>query len=428
MLSKVLSKVLRFLLVPLLLVGLLVPLGWAQTTGDANAQEGQDSSEVTGISVQVVEAEEGSLNATRVTSVVIEPARESSVATATPGRILQVFKREDVPVAAGEPVMQLDTSALELRAQNAQLAIDSAQVALQEASEANQEDQTQAGSRVRTAEAALRLAQQRYQEGQELFEIGAMSAAELTQLEAEFSQAQSDYDQANDDLARSGRAVGETLEILRLQRDQAANQLAQLEREIGEGTIKAPYAGEITELLVDEGEYVEDGTPVFELASVEEQVARFSVPPEVGRSIVEKANIWIKYGGADYAAKVLSQSRVSVDTQLVEITAELYASQTRIPNGIVTQLPYVYEAAAGVILPGGALQREGNRTFVYLVQEGRAVRQSVTVSAEVDGQLAVEGVDAGAQVVYPVPRNLREGTRLTVQPSSEADPSADAEE
>ena len=415
----------RFLLVSLLFGILLASGGWAQTTGGAGSQETEETTN--GVSVQVVEAEEGTLNATRVTSVVIEPARESSVASATAGRILQVFKREDVPVAAGEPVMQLDTSALELRAQNAQLAIDSAQVALQEAQQANQEDQTQAGSQVRTAEAALRLALQRYQEGQELFEIGALSAAELTQLEAEFSQAQSDFDQANDTLARSGRAVGETLEILRLQRDQATNQLAQLEREIGEGTIKAPYAGEITELLVDEGEYVEDGTPVFELASVEEQVARFSVPPEVGNSIVERENIWIKYGGADYAAKVLSQSRVSVDTQLVEITAAIYASQTRIPNGVVTQLPYVYEAAAGIILPIGALQREGSRTFVYLAEDGRAVRQNITVLAEVDGQLAVDGLDAGAQVVNPVPRNLREGTRLSVQPSP-ADESADAEE
>ena len=414
------SDVRRWLLVAFLLLFL-----WHTTAQETSQETGGTPS---GIPVQVIEAEAGTLNATRVTSVVIEPARESRVAAATSGRVLQVLKREDVPVAAGEPVVVLDTAALELRRENAQLVIDSADVSLQEASQANQEEQAQARSQVRTAEATLRLAQQRYQEGQELFEIGALSGAELTQLEAEFSQAQSDYDQANDTLARSSRATGETLEILRLQRDQAANQLAQLEREIAEAVITAPYTGEITELLVSEGEYVEDGMPVFELASVEEQIARFSVPPEVGKSIIEKDTLWIKYGGADYAANVIGQSRVSVETQLVEITAELYASQTRIPNGIVTQLPYVYEAAAGIILPADALQREGSRSFIYVVQDGRAVRQVVTLLAEIDGQAAVEELDEGTQVIYPVARNLREGSRVAVQSRATSDPSTDAEE
>ena len=146
----------RWLLVALLLSP------WHTTAQEAGRETGGGTS---GIPVQVIEAEAGTLNATRVTSVVIEPARESSVAAATSGRVLQVLTREDVPVAADEPVVVLDTSALELRRENAQLAIDSADVSLQEASQANQEEQAQARSQVRTAEASLRLAQQRYQRG-----------------------------------------------------------------------------------------------------------------------------------------------------------------------------------------------------------------------------------------------------------------------
>ena len=52
-------------------------------------------------------------------------------------------------------------------------------------------------------------------------------------------------------------------------------------------------------------------------------MARFNVPLDVAGRLVEQGILYIKYGGLDYGAKVLSQSRVDPQTQLVEITAQL---------------------------------------------------------------------------------------------------------
>ena len=50
--------------------------------------------------VEVVVARPGTLTATRITSVIVEPAQESRIAAGTDGRVLNVLKRVDTRVAA----------------------------------------------------------------------------------------------------------------------------------------------------------------------------------------------------------------------------------------------------------------------------------------------------------------------------------------
>ena len=83
--------------------------------------------------VEVVVARPGTLTATRITSVIVEPAQESRIAAGTDGRVLNVLKRVDTRVAKDEPVIILDTDTLELEEQNAVFEVESARVALQQA-------------------------------------------------------------------------------------------------------------------------------------------------------------------------------------------------------------------------------------------------------------------------------------------------------
>ena len=52
------------------------------------------------------------------------------------------------------------------------------------------------------------------------------------------------------------------------------------------------------------------------------------------------------------------------------------------------------------------------KTLVFVVTEGRAERLEVEVIGEAEGRVAVLGVDEGAQVIFPIPVNLRAGTRV----------------
>lgn len=365
--------------------------------------------------VSVVTAQEGTLTATRVTAVTIEPAQESSVAAGTSGRVRSVLKRKDEAVAAGEVVVELDTERLQLQAQDAELAVQSASVALQKAQQANVEDQGQASDRLRSAETLLRPLEQKVNEARELYAAGVISRSELETLEAEYAQAQSDYNAARDDVARSQRAEGEDLEMLRLQLDQAQTQLELTRQALAQSSIRSPFEGDITELLVSPGEFVNDGDPAFTVASTKEQVARFNVPPEIANRLLAQGLIYIKYAGADYAAQVTTVGSVDVTSQLAEVTARIYDSATRMQNGVVTQLPYEEEISNGILLPANAVQREGSTTFVFVLEDGQAIRRTITIVGEASGQVATTGIDGGVVVIYPVPEGLRDGSKVEAQ-------------
>jgi HlyD family secretion protein len=364
--------------------------------------------------VQIIPAKRDTLSATRVTAVRIEPAQQSSVAAGTSGRVEAVLKQKDERVTAGEVVVRLDTQRLRLEAQDAQLAYERASVELQTAQQANREDQGQASDRLVAAEAALRPLEQKVTEARELYQAGSIARSELESLEADYAQAQSDYNQARNDVARSGRADTEALEVLRLQMEQAQTQLELTQDAIADSNIRAPFEGEITDMLVSVGEFLSDGSPAFELASTTEQVARFNVPPEIAARLQSEGLVYVSFSGLDYAAAVTTVGSVDVETQLVEVTAKLYDSETRLQNGVVTQFPYSYEVATGILLPSAAVQREGTTLYTFVVENNRTVRRLVTSLGEVSNQIVVAGLEEGENVVYPVPEGLRDGMTVEV--------------
>jgi multidrug efflux pump subunit AcrA (membrane-fusion protein) len=353
--------------------------------------------------------------------VTIDPAQESTVAAGTSGQVANITQREGSTVTVGDVVIQLDDTNLRLQADNAALAVERTRVDLRSAELASSENQSQAQAALRAAETNLQLAETRYQEGQALLAAGGISSTEVTSLEANLQQARSSFQQASNAYARSLRANEEGLALARIAVQNAQNTLDQAREALADANITAPFTGEIAEILVEEGEFIGAGSPAFRIASSEEQLARFSVPPSDADNLVAQGIIYIPYNGLDYAAQIIRNSQVSGQSRLVDITAQLYQSETRIPIGTVTQLPYQLDLAEGGLLPSGAVQAEAGSNFVYVIEDERAQRQNVDILAEAGGQVALSGIDIGRDVIFPVPADLRAGTRVNVIRPQETD-------
>ncbi len=371
--------------------------------------------------VRVVTVEEGVLSTSRSTSVTIDPAQESTVAAGTSGQVANITQREGSTVTNNDVVIQLDDTNLRLQADNAALAVERARVNLRSAELASSENQSQARAALQAAETNLRLAETRYQEAQALLTAGGISRTELTSLEANLEQARSNFQSASNAYSRSLRANEEDLALARIAIRNAQNTLDQAREALADTDISAPFSGEIADILVEEGEFIGAGSPAFRIASTEEQLARFSVPPADADNLVEQGIVYIPYNGLDYAAQIIRNSQVSGQNRLINITAQLYESETRIPIGTVTQLPYQLDLAEGGLLPSGAVQAEAGSNFVYVIDSERAQRQNVEILAEAGGQVALSGIEIGREVIFPVPADLRAGTRVNIIRPQESD-------
>jgi len=378
----------------------------------AFAQDAALSSTAT--EVEVIIAQEGKLEISQSTTVRIEAQQESNIAASTSGRVLQIYKQQDEMVGAGEPVLELDTEVLRLQEQNALLEIERATLELEQAQQANSGEVMQASSLVNAAEIKYNSVEKQYVEAQKLYESGNIARIEVERLEAELALAEAELAAHRNELSRSERGQSEGLAIIEVRLDQAQNQLGQIRETLDQAVLSAPFTGTIVEMLVGEGEYVTSGQPAFVIASTEEQVARFSVPLEVAEQMVERGIIYLKYNDLDYGVKILTVSDLNIETQLAQVTAQLYASQNRIPNGTVTVLPYKFVAAEGLLVPRDAVQRDGGQVYVYKLVDDMAVRQKVLVTFTDAANSVVTGIDVGEPIIYPVPSGLVDGDTVAV--------------
>ena len=379
----------------------------------ADTQEAAATSQTNAVrQVRTLTAEAGDLTSTRSAAVTVDPLQESQVAADASGKVASILKREGSVVEAGEAVLRLDAQKLQLELDNARVAVQSAQVNLDKAERASAEGAGQADSGLASAQVTLSLAQQQYTQGQALFAAGGISQTELTNLEAQLKQAQASYEQAQNALAQSQRSGSEDIELLRLQLRQARTNLARAERNLADATITAPFSGEVAEILVEAGEFVQMGAPAFKLVSTEQQIARFSLPPQDARRLTQQGQVYVRYAGLDYAAQIVRSSDVAGNSGLVDITAEIYASETRIPTGASAQLRYNVDLGSGISLPAGALKSAAGQNYVYVIDEGAARQQTVQVVSELGDRAVVNGLESGTQIIYPVPADLRAGAQV----------------
>ena len=364
--------------------------------------------------VRTIQAQRGVLSTSRSTTVTVEPAQESMIAAGTSGQVARIFKREGATLKKGEAVVQLDDETLRLEAEDARIAVESARINLQKATTATQEGSGQVLTQSLSAETNLELAEQQYTEGRKLFAAGAISQVDLTGLQAQLEGARGSYEGARNAVASNQRADTEDLELLRLQLEQAQSQLARAERTLEDAVVTAPFAGEIAEMLVEPGEFIGEGSPVFNLVSSQEQFARFTVPVEDATRLSAQGTVWLGYDGLDYGAQIIRSSPLPDSSQQVELTAKIYPSAKRIPTGVTTQLDYDLTLGRGIKLPAGAVQTSTGQSYVFTVIGDTTRRQVVTLTSEAGDEVIVRGVPAGANVIYPVSSDVRDGLRVSV--------------
>ncbi len=393
----------------------LLPLaacGVKAQDGTASQTQTQSQAELSR-SVRVITAKTGTLSVTRSASATIEPLQESQVSAGTTGQVERIVARSGTRVAAGEVVIQLDDDALQLQLDNAQLSLKTAEVNFASAERSSGSNTAQSEAALQAAQTGLQIAQQSFTEGQSLLTAGGISQNAFDQLRVGLEQAQATLLQAQAAADQSQRAPEEDLELLRLQVQQAQTQVAQAQQGLADAKLTAPYPGEVAEVLVEEGEFIGAGSPAFRLVSTDRQLARFSVAPEDAQRLLAEGRIWLPYNGLDYAAQVTQTSQTQ-GGRLVEVEANIYSSDTSIPNGTVTQFDYQLTLAKGVLIPSGALRQSGGQLSVLAVQEGRAREVKVTLLSESGAQVAVSGLKEGARVIYPLPADLTPGTPVEI--------------
>jgi membrane fusion protein (multidrug efflux system) len=252
----------------------------------------------------------------------------------------------------------------------------------------------------------------------------------VTLAQVDLEQQRLRYERAEKMLAQ-GLTSTEAYETARrdLRSAEAALELAELE--LSYTHVRAPFAGRVVRRMVDPGQNVSNGTPLFTLVDMSRLLARVFVPAKEFRSIRpdQPVQLVVTSTGDRLTGRIdLVNPMVDPESGTIKVTVAVrdYPPSTR--PGDFVEVSIVTDRHEGALLvPRNAVVSERGQRTVFVAEDGSARQQAVEIGFEDDQHTEiVAGVEEGEMVVVQGQRALRDGQPITILDRMDLDADSEA--
>ena len=222
-----------------------------------------------------------------------------------------------------------------------------------------------------------------------------------------------------------------TIEQLEAERAAAQARLERAERRLTDRNVRAPFAGMVGLRRVDVGARVTETTVLTTLDDLSEIEIAFQLPERLFGRIRADQPVSARaaaFGDDAFVGRIATiDSRIDPTARSFQVRAVLPNPDLSLPAGMFMHLEVVLEERTALVVPESAVVVEGDRSFVYAVENDRAVRRDVRVGARELGIAEIlEGLDAEAVVVVQGVTRVRDGVPVTpIEDGSRSVPSAE---
>jgi membrane fusion protein (multidrug efflux system) len=242
---------------------------------------------------------------------------------------------------------------------------------------------------------------------------------ELNESSARLRKMQRDFER-NKDLREKGLLSEGDYEKLRfdLEALQASYNLASLELDYTQ--IRAPIDGVISERYIKIGNTIKVGDPLYRVTGLDPLVAYLHIPEREYRQITAGQPVAIDIDALANQRILAAVTRVSpiVDpaTGTFKITIEIRDAERRIKPGMFGRMSIIYDRHENVLqIPRSAIVEELGTESVFVVEDGKAVRKSVTTGYSENGLIEiVDGLTDSDNVITVGQAGLKPDADVTV--------------
>ena len=378
--------------------------------------------------VHVVNVQRGTIRQqTGATGDILAVARVE-VFSKVEGRVHDLRVEQGDTVEQGQVIAQIADDELAVKAERAAAQLDAirAEWAQMQAGE-RQEEIAQALDQVQRAKAELANAQRELKRANALYEKGLYATQQLDDAKLKATQARTAHAVAENQLRilRTGARVEDRQALqARLRAAEAALRLAQTE--LRNAVITAPISGIVSHRHVDPGAYVTDRTALVTV--VDMQSVKIKVPiserdivaiqPGLSADIRVDAYPHEQFTGTvKRISPTIDPTNRSGDVEIIIDNADY-----RLKPGMFAKVSLVVQERQDVVLvPLQAVHRQGDKTSVFVVQDGKAYLRHVTAGLENETEIEiVDHLEAGTSIVLAGHHKLKDQTPVFVVPSKEA--------
>lgn len=246
-------------------------------------------------------------------------------------------------------------------------------------------DGAEASANLASAQASLRDTQSQYQRSRELFQSKALSESDLIQLEAKMLTSKAAVDAA--------------------------------QARVNDTVIRAPFGGRMGLRNVSVGSLVTPGQVISTLDDTSVIKLDFTVPETYLATLKEGQLIEAKssaYPDAMFRGRVSSlATRVDSVSRSLVVRALIDNRQQQLKPGMFMTVHLMRSQGKVVLIPEQALMPEGERQYVYMVNDDTASKVVITIGRRKPGMVEVQsGLRAGDVIVVEGGEKLTDGARV----------------
>lgn len=222
-------------------------------------------------------------------------------------------------------------------------------------------------------------------------------------------------------LAKADAIQGVQLEKAELGLKSAKVQKATLLEQINKTTIKAPFNGVVTAKLSEEGAFAAPGVPLLQISDI--TTLKFTV--NVSEKDLSQFKLNQSYTlSADAYSEILLTGKTTMIGSKANMGSSFpvqfmvnNTSDLKIKSGMFGKVLLKSETSGkGIIIPSSAIQGTENQLQAYIVQNGKALLQNITISNKIQNKAVVSnGLNVGDVIVTNGFINLFDGANVTVK-------------
>lgn len=274
--------------------------------------------------------------------------------------------------------------------------------------------------------ATLKSQKSSLESGIETAESGKKTAAKTVDFyEENLTDAQKTYGIQN------GQAYQDTTDALQTQIQSANVGVKSAQMQLEYYTITTPISGKIISMNVEEYGMTQAGYAACVISNQDAMNVTFYVSEAVRNTLQPGMQITLERNDTVYEAAVTEIGEaVDPQTGLFLVEAVTEANGDALTSGVTVKVKAdTYRSENAVLIPYDAVYYESEQAYVYVVEDGIAVRTVVETGLYNEDQIEITaGLDVDAQVVKTWSSQLEDGAAVRVIGSSAAEEAAPAAE
>ena len=375
-----------------------------------------------------------SLTETIASSARVGGIKESAVGAQFSGTVEQLFVKAGDRVKAGQALAMLKNNVTQQQKVQAQMAVQTARAKLAQASKPPLRSEldgalhqvTEAQAQAVQADADLQLAKKQAARSRQLMAQGLISKGEfdtveanLQSLEARAHTAKATVKVREAQLATlKNTPLAEDVQVARGQLAEAEQALQVAEHQTKDATVKAPFAGVVTVVNAELGQTV-GSAGVVDLVSDSLEI-RVDLDEnnladlELGQSAILSSST---FGDKSFQGRLTDIGAAVDQTRgivTVKITPENPPDWLR-PGQTINVNLVTNEKVDRLVVPSDAVLRQGSRSVVLVVQDGRAIEKIVLTRPTIAQGIPIAGgLTVGDEVIVN-PSGISAGEAVRVQ-------------